>query len=87
VKYRRAAMVLNRIAGEGEAGRLSLPPGLDCTGWIPEDSAIRSADIAGMSVLTLPESPALSAVRGILGRLLEPSGPADGDVPRKTARA
>lgn len=87
VKYRRAAMVLNRIAGEGEARRLTLPAGLDCAGWIPEDSAIRSADIAGTSVLSLAESPALAAVRGILDRLLESPAPAGKDEQRETARA
>ncbi len=87
VKYHRAVMVLNRIAGGEEARGLSLPPGLECAGWIPEDGAIRSADIAGTSVLTLPESPALAAVRGILDRLLESHASTDGEGLRKTARA
>ncbi len=70
VKYHRAGLVLNRIVDEDEVGRLSLPADPACVGWVPEDAAIRSADIAGMSVLTLPESPALSTVREIVERLI-----------------
>ena len=70
VKYRQAGMVLNRIVDGDEARRLSLPADLACIGWVPEDNAIRSADIAGTSVLTLPESPALSTVRDIVDRLV-----------------
>jgi CO dehydrogenase maturation factor len=70
VKYRQAGMVLNRIVDEGEARRLFLPADIECIGWVPEDNAIRTADITGTSMLTLPETPALSALRDIVERLV-----------------
>ncbi|HOT44907.1 MAG TPA: hypothetical protein PLM53_09695 [Spirochaetota bacterium] len=75
VKHRHAGLALNRIADDGEVRRLSLPPDLAFAGWVPEDVAIRSADIMSASAPTLPGSPALSAVRDVLERLLEAKAP------------
>lgn len=87
VKYRHAGLVLNRIVDEDEVRRLSLPTGLSFIGWVPEDGAIRSADIRGTSVLALTGSPALSAVRDVLGRLLEGGASTVAEPPRETATA
>jgi CO dehydrogenase maturation factor len=70
VEHGRAWLVLNRIHGESELGRLSLPGGMDLLGWIPEDDIVRRADIDGVSLLDMRSGPALKAVDGCLSRLI-----------------
>jgi len=63
VHYEKAGLLLNRIRGEGEKDRLSLPEAIPLIGWIPEDDGIREADITGRNLMEIPHCPAIEAVR------------------------
>jgi CO dehydrogenase maturation factor len=63
VHYEKAGLLLNRIRGEAEKNRLSLPPAIPLIGWIPEDDGIRDADIAGRNLMEIPPCPAIDAVK------------------------
>ncbi len=63
VHYEKAGLLLNRIRGEGEKNRLSLPPAIPLIGWVPEDDGIRDADIAGRNFMEIPPCPAVEAVK------------------------
>ena len=63
VHYEKAGLLLNRIRGEGEKNRLSLPPSIPLLGWVPEDDGIRDADIAGRNLMEIPPCPAIEAVK------------------------
>ncbi|MBN2158335.1 MAG: AAA family ATPase [Spirochaetes bacterium] len=62
VAYERAGLVLNRVRGNSELDRLAAPAGLEIIGWVPEDDAIREADISGKCILDIPDCPALTAI-------------------------
>jgi CO dehydrogenase maturation factor len=66
VHYEKASLLLNRIRGEGEKNRLSLPPAIPLIGWVPEDDGIRNADIAGQNLMEIPPCPAIEAVRAAI---------------------
>ena len=63
VHYEKAGLLLNRIRGEEEKNKLSLPPSIPLIGWIPEDDGIRDADIAGRNLMKIPPCPAIEAVK------------------------
>ena len=63
VHYEKAGLLLNRIRGEGEKNRLSLPSSIPLLGWVPEDDFIRDADIAGRNLMEIPPYPAIEAVK------------------------
>ncbi|MDT8284146.1 MAG: AAA family ATPase [Thermovirgaceae bacterium] len=63
VHYEKAGLLLNRIRGEEEKDRLSLPQSVPLLGWVPEDSGIRDADIAGRNLMEIPPCPAVEAVK------------------------
>jgi CO dehydrogenase maturation factor len=66
VHYKKAGLLLNRIRGEEEKTKLSLPPAIPLVGWVPEDNGIREADIAGMNLMEIPPNPAFDAVRAAI---------------------
>lgn len=67
--YDRAGLIVNRVRGAAEYESLTIPPELDPLGWVPEDETIRSSDIAGQSLLEMPDSPAAEAVKNCLSSL------------------
>jgi CO dehydrogenase maturation factor len=66
IDYEKAGLILNRLRNAEEREKLSIPPELNCLGWIPEDDTIRSFDIEGKSILEIDESPAITAVKNCL---------------------
>jgi CO dehydrogenase maturation factor len=66
VSYRKMGLIINRQHDAAEKILVALPTDIDCLGWIPEDDAIRTFDIAGKSILGLPDCPALTATRACL---------------------
>ena len=69
VQYERTGLILNRIRGEEELRGLAIPQEPPFLGWVPEDEAVREADIGGRSLLDLPRSRFTDAVRECLGRM------------------
>lgn len=67
--FRKAGLVVNRIRGDGDFSRISIPPGLEVVGLVPEEEAIRSLDIDGASLMGLPRCPALEAAESVLEKL------------------
>ena len=66
VKYERAGLIINRVADPAEMERVSLPERPPFLGYIPEDTIIRNADIAGDNILLLSGSPVFEAVEKAL---------------------
>jgi CO dehydrogenase maturation factor len=66
IQYDKIGLILNRLRSETERSRLSIPPELECIGWVPEDDTIRSFDIEGRSILEIPDCPAVRALRKCL---------------------
>ena len=66
VHYEKVCLLLNRIHGEVEKNRLSLPPAIPLIGWVPEDDGIREADIAGQNLMEIPPCPAIEAVKAAI---------------------
>lgn len=66
IEYEKLGLILNRLRDEGERSHVSVPPELNCIGWIPEDDTIRSFDIQGKSILEIPDCPALNASENCL---------------------
>jgi len=62
----RVDWLLNRVRDERDAAGLASRADLPLHGWIPEDPAVRRFDLEARSLLELPESPALGAVRSIM---------------------
>jgi CO dehydrogenase maturation factor len=69
ILYEKYGLIINRIRGESEWQRLAIPPGLQSTGWIPEDNTIRSFDIDGRSILEIEDSPAMDAVKDCMDKI------------------
>ncbi len=63
VHYEKAGLLLNRIRSEEEKNRLSLSPAIPLIGWIPEDDAIREADIVGQNLMEILPCPAIESVK------------------------
>ena len=68
VRCQQTGLILNRIRQKEEFRSLPIAQEPDCLGWIPENDAVREADIAGRSLLDLPDSRFLDAVRQCLRR-------------------
>ncbi|MBN2077801.1 MAG: AAA family ATPase [Spirochaetes bacterium] len=66
VGFDRAGLVINRVRDAAELEKVRIPGTLELLGWIPEDEAVRSADIAGDDFLRLPDAPAFEAVERCL---------------------
>jgi len=71
VKFKKAALVLNRIRTPEEADAAISRTDLETAGWIPEDDTIRDFDIQGKSILNIPPCPALTAIDKLLDRILK----------------
>lgn len=69
ILYEKNGLIVNRIRSQSEWERISLPTGLHCLGWIPEDDTIRSFDIDGRSILEIEDSPAVAAVKNCLSEI------------------
>ncbi|MBT4639646.1 MAG: AAA family ATPase [Deltaproteobacteria bacterium] len=69
IDYEKAGLIINRLMSAEEAEKLSIPPELNCLGWIPEDDTLRSFDIEGRSILEIDDSPVITAVRNCLGKI------------------
>lgn len=69
IDYEKAGLILNRLRSKEEYEKLSIPPELNCLGWIPEDDTIRSFDIEGKSILEINDSPAIQAVKNCLNTI------------------
>lgn len=61
-----SGLIVNRIRGDGDKDRIRIPERLHLLGFIPEDDLIRQFDMEGKSLLDLPDTPALSAIRECL---------------------
>lgn len=70
IAYEKAGLILNRLKNAEEREKLSIPPELNCLGWIPEDNTIRDFDIDGRSLLEIDDSPAIAAVKNCLNVML-----------------
>ena len=66
IQYDKIGLILNRLRSESERSRVSIPPEVECIGWVPEDDTIRSFDIEGRSILEIPDCPAVRALRKCL---------------------
>jgi CO dehydrogenase maturation factor len=70
VSCSRAGLVLNRVRGGEEAGRVMEGTSLELLGWVPEDEQLRRQDMEGRSFLDLPDDfPAGAAVAEIMKKL------------------
>lgn len=69
VGYQRAGLIFNRIRDAAEYSRLTIPAGIDCLGWLPEDDSIRETDIQGGSILYLADTPAVRSMEKCLEAL------------------
>lgn len=58
----RVGIILNRLRGEGDVMRVTLPKGIPLLGWLPEDEAIRDSDARGISILDLSDCPFLTSL-------------------------
>ena len=67
----KATLILNRVGADTDIGMARIPAGLSLGGWIPEDDALRCADMAGTSILDMAPFPAAAAVAACLNTLLE----------------
>lgn len=67
----RVHLILNRVADPQEAWNPPLPHTIPLAGQVAEDSLLRQCDIRGESLLDLPASPALEAVKMLLPRLID----------------
>ena len=70
IDYEKIGLIVNRLHSEQEAARLSIPEGLNCLGWIPEDETVRTFDIEGRSLLELDDCRAFSASKSCLAKML-----------------
>lgn len=69
INYDKVGLILNRMRSTEEVGKLSIPPELNCLGWIPEDDTIRTFDMEGKSILEIEDSPVINAVKNCLGAI------------------
>lgn len=69
VNYEKIIVILNRLRSKDEADNIIERIDLDVVGWIPEDDTIRSYDIEGRSIMTLPECPALNALEETIDKV------------------
>lgn len=61
-----SGLIVNRIREEADKDRIRIPKSLNLLGFVPEDDTVRRFDMDGESILNLPETPALSAIRDCL---------------------
>ena len=69
IRYEKTAFILNRLRNETEVSLLLIPDSLTLAGWLPEDEAVREADIRGSCLLDLPNSAFFARVQKCLTRL------------------
>jgi len=69
IRYEKAALILNRLRSEEEANQLSIPASLTLAGVLPENDALRDADITGSCLLDVPNSTFFSGVQHCLTQL------------------
>lgn len=69
IAYEQAGLILNRIQGQQEFEKITLPSKIPFLGWVPENRHIREYDRDGISLLDLPEDEAIQAVRACFTRL------------------
>lgn len=62
----RVGLIVNRVRGRKEYETLAISEALDLLGWIPEDETLRTFDIEGKSILSMDETPAISAIKNCL---------------------
>ncbi|MGD9333167.1 MAG: AAA family ATPase [Desulfobacterales bacterium] len=68
--YRREGLILNRVRAKDGAIGPGRTSDLSLMGTVPESEQVRRADMAGQSILSLPEGEALQALRCCLANLL-----------------
>lgn len=66
IRCQRAGLVLNRIRRAEEVERLAVPEELNLVGWVPEDDAVREADLRGEVGVARA---VVDAMRGCLQRM------------------
>lgn len=66
IEYEKVGLILNRLRGEEEREKISIPAELNCLGWVPEDDTIRMFDIEGRSILEAPECAAIQAAKSCI---------------------
>lgn len=64
--FETAGLILNRIRGEDDKNKFSIPEGLPLWGIIPEDDVIRNMDIAGNTIFDISAPSVEDKIRKIL---------------------
>jgi CO dehydrogenase maturation factor len=67
IKCEKLGIVFNRVSGnEDVLGKAAADIGIEVLGYIPQDEKIAYYDLTGKSLLELPETPAIAAIRSIV---------------------
>jgi len=67
IKCEKLGIVFNRVSGnEDVLARAAEGIGIEVLGYVPQDDAIAHHDLTGKSLLGLPDTPALEAIRSII---------------------
>jgi CO dehydrogenase maturation factor len=69
IDYEKSGLIVNRVRSRNEYTALRIPAGLERLGWIPEDDTLRAFDIAGKSILSMDETPAVKAIKNCLSEI------------------
>jgi CO dehydrogenase maturation factor len=69
IEYKQVGLILNRLRSVEEKERITIPEELDCLGWVPEDDVIRSVDIEGKSILSIPDCEAIRSTKACLAEI------------------
>ncbi len=69
IEYKQAGLILNRLRSVEEKERITVPEELNCLGWVPEDDVIRSFDIEGKSILSIPDCEAIRSTKASLTKI------------------
>lgn len=69
VAFERAGLIINRVRSAAELDGVTLPASIEFLGIVPEDDAIRRADIDAMNFIELPSTPAFVALERCLAKM------------------
>lgn len=67
IKCEKLGIVFNRVSGnEDVLGKAAAEIGIEVLGYVPQDDKVAYHDLTGKSLLELPETPAVAAVRSVV---------------------
>jgi CO dehydrogenase maturation factor len=69
IDYESCGLVLNKIRTAQEAENIFVPEELTMAGWLPETEDIRNFDMAGQSILKMPNSKITDSLRSCMYKL------------------